>query len=151
MEKPVDFVVGITGASGSVYALRLIEVLRGAGHIVHAVVTESAWQVLACECGVTRADFARRVDVLYDDADIGAAIASGSFRVGAMVVVPCSMHTAGSLASGVTGSLLTRAAAMVVVSGALRRARTRSPFSASRRFFWEVLRAMAMRQPSTGS
>lgn len=117
MEKPVDFVVGITGASGSVYALRLIEVLRGAGHIVHAVVTESAWQVLACECGVTRADFARRVDVLYDDADIGAAIASGSFRVGAMVVVPCSMHTAGSLASGVTGSLLTRAADVALKEG----------------------------------
>ena len=113
----MNFVVGITGASGSCYALRLIEVLRGAGHAVHAVVTESGWQVLSYECGVTRADFARRVDVLYDDADIGAAIASGSFRAGAVIVLPCSMHTAGSLASGVTGSLLTRAADVALKEG----------------------------------
>lgn len=113
----MNVVVGVTGASGSCYALRLIEVLRGAGHTVHAVVTDSGWQVLSYECGVSRADLARRVDVFYDDADIGAAIASGSFRVDAMAIVPCSMHTAGSLASGVTGSLLTRAADVALKEG----------------------------------
>lgn len=106
----MKIVVGITGASGSVYGLRLIEVLRKAGHEVHAVVTDSGWKVLDYECGVSRETFARRVDVLYDNDNVGAAIASGSFRTDAMVVVPCSMKTAAGIAHGVSDNLLTRAA-----------------------------------------
>ena len=90
----MKIVVGITGASGSIYALRLIEVLRNLGHEIHGVVTDSGWQVLAYECGVSREDFATRVDVLYDNANIGAAIASGSFKADAMAILPCSMKTA---------------------------------------------------------
>ena len=56
--------IGITGASGSIYALRLLEVLRQGGHELHAVVTDSGWRVLAYECGVDRAALAERVDVL---------------------------------------------------------------------------------------
>ena len=106
----MKIVVGITGASGSIYGLRLINTLRQAGHEVHAVVTDSGWQVLDYECGVSREAFAQRVDVLYDNHDIGAAIASGSFRMDAMVIVPCSMKTAGSIAHAVSDNLLTRAA-----------------------------------------
>ena len=110
-------VVGITGASGSIYGLRLLEVLRKAGHEVHVVVTSSGWQVLDYECGVSQADMRQRVDVLYDVENIGAAIASGSFQMDAMVVVPCSMKTVGSIAQGISDNLLTRAADVALKEG----------------------------------
>ncbi len=110
-------VVGITGASGTVYGLRLIEVLRTAGCQVHAVVTDSGWRVMEYECNVTRADFEKLVDKLYDQADVGASIASGSFYCDAMVVVPCSMKTAASIAHGISDNLLTRAADVMLKEG----------------------------------
>lgn len=110
-------VVGITGASGSIYALRLIEVLRQAGHEVHAVVTDSGWQVLDYECGVSREDLVKQVAVLYDNDNVGAAIASGSFRADAMVVLPCSMKTAASIAHSMSDNLLTRAADVMLKEG----------------------------------
>ena len=110
-------VVGITGASGSIYALRLIDVLRAKGIEVHAVVTASGRRVLDYECGVTEAELTRRVSVLYSNEDVGAAIASGSFRMDAMVVLPCSMKTAGAIAHGVTDDLLTRAADVTLKEG----------------------------------
>lgn len=110
-------VVGITGASGSVYAVRLIDVLREQNIEVHAVVTDSGQRVLDYECGVTMEELSRRVDVLYPNADVGAAIASGSFRMDAMVVLPCSMKTAGAIAHGVTDDLLTRAADVTLKEG----------------------------------
>ena len=113
----MKLVVGITGASGSIYALRLIEVLRQAGHEVHAVVTDSGWQVLDYECGVSRETLAKRVAVLYDNDNVGAAIASGSFRADAMVVLPCSMKTAASIAHSMSDNLLTRAADVMLKEG----------------------------------
>ena len=110
-------VVGITGASGSVYAVRLIDVLRKQGIEVHAVITDSGQRVLDYECGVTMEELSRRVDVLYPNTDVGAAIASGSFRMDAMVVLPCSMKTAGAIAHGVTDDLLTRAADVTLKEG----------------------------------
>ena len=110
-------VVGITGASGSVYAVRLIEVLREQGIEVYAVITDSGQRVLDYECGVTMEELSRRVDVLYPNTDVGAAIASGSFRMDAMVVLPCSMKTAGAIAHGVTDDLLTRAADVTLKEG----------------------------------
>ena len=110
-------IVGITGASGSRYALRLIEVLAERGIEVHAVVTESGMRVLDYECGVSAKELARRVTVLYPNADVGAAIASGSFRMDAMIVVPCSMKTAGAIAHGVTDDLLSRAADVTLKEG----------------------------------
>ena len=110
-------VVGITGASGSVYAVRLIDVLREQGIEVHTVITDSGQRVLDYECGVTMEELSRRVDVLYPNTDVGAAIASGSFRMDAMVVLPCSMKTAGAIAHGVTDDLLTRAADVTLKEG----------------------------------
>ena len=107
-------IVGITGASGSVYAVRLIDVLREQGIEVHAVITDSGRRVLEYECGITEEDLARRVDRLYPNDDVGAAIASGSFRMDAMVILPCSMKTAGAVAHGVTDDLLARAGAIVM-------------------------------------
>lgn len=110
-------IVGITGASGSCYAVRLIDVLRDLGMEVYAVLTASGRQVLDYECGVTEEDLARRVTVLYPNEDVGAALASGSFRTDAMVVLPCSMKTAGAIAHGVTDDLLTRAADVTLKEG----------------------------------
>ena len=110
-------VVGITGASGSVYVVRLIDVLREQNIEVHAVVTDSGQRVLDYECGVTMEELSRRVLVLYPNEDVGAAIASGSFRMDAMVVLPCSMKTAGAIAHGVTDDLLTRAADVTLKEG----------------------------------
>lgn len=110
-------IVGITGASGSVYAVRLIDVLRECGIEVHAVITDSGQRVLDYECGMTMEELSLRVDVLYPNTDVGAAIASGSFRMDAMVVLPCSMKTAGAIAHGVTDDLLTRAADVTLKEG----------------------------------
>lgn len=110
-------IVGITGASGSCYAVRLIDVLRDLGIEVQAVVTRSGQQVLDYECGISAEEFARRVSVLYSNEDIGAAIASGSFRTDAMVILPCSMKTAGAIAHGITDDLLTRAADVTLKEG----------------------------------
>lgn len=113
----MKIVVGITGASGSIYALRMIDVLKEAGHEVHAVVTDSGWQVLDYECGVKREALAAKVDVLYDNDNVGAAIASGSFRVDAMAVLPCSMKTVASIAHSLSDNLLTRAADVMLKEG----------------------------------
>lgn len=106
----MKIIVGITGASGNVYAIRLLEVLQGMGHEVHLVATDSGLQVTAHESEKTQADLEKMVTKVYDVHNIGAAIASGSFLIDAMVVVPCSMKTAAAIASGVTDNLLTRAA-----------------------------------------
>ena len=113
----MKIVVGITGASGSIYDLRLIDVLKEAGHEVHAVVTDSGWQVLEYECKVTHSDLQARVDMLYDNANVGAAIASGSFQVDAMAVLPCSMKTVASIAHSLSDNLLTRAADVMLKEG----------------------------------
>lgn len=110
-------IVGITGASGSCYAVRLMDVLQEMGAELHLVVTESGFRVLAYECGITRDELTRRVAHLYPNTDVGAAIASGSFRVDAMVVLPCSMRAAGALSHGVTNDLLTRAADVTLKEG----------------------------------
>ncbi len=116
------WVVGITGASGSIYGIRLIEVLLQMNYEVHLVVTEAGWRVLKEELGweTTRRSAAleqRFGDAIADkrlvfhpNADIGASIASGSYRVQGMVIVPCSMGTLASISHGISDDLMTRAA-----------------------------------------
>ena len=106
----MKIVVGITGASGSIYGIRLLEVLKSLGYETHLVITDSGQQVVEYECGKTMEDLEKLAYRVYDVHNIGAAIASGSFRMDAMVVVPCSMKTVASIATGVSDNLLTRAA-----------------------------------------
>ncbi|MBR2142738.1 UbiX family flavin prenyltransferase [Anaerovibrio sp.] len=113
----MKIIVGITGASGSVYGLRLIEVLKAAGHEIHVVITDSGRQVVAYECPDIYEKILNKVDMLHDVHNIGALIASGSFRADAMVVVPASMKTVACIASGVTDNLLTRAADVMLKEG----------------------------------
>ncbi|WP_378955435.1 UbiX family flavin prenyltransferase [Pelosinus sp. sgz500959] len=110
-------IVGITGASGAIYGFRLIQVLKDAGCEIHAVVSEPGWQVLEYECGIKKEDIMGKVDFLHDINNIGACIASGSFRTDAMVVVPCSMRTLGGIANGIADNLLGRAADVMLKEG----------------------------------
>lgn len=107
-------IVGITGASGAVYGWRLLEVLHKAGCEVHAIVTGPGWDVLAHECGAGEREAAARCFRLYAADDIGAAIASGSFKADAMAVAPCSMKTLAAVACGLADNLLTRAADVTI-------------------------------------
>jgi 4-hydroxy-3-polyprenylbenzoate decarboxylase len=108
-EQP-PLVVGISGASGVVYGLRALDACRELGVRTHLVVSRSAALTLAQETGVTLAEAQARASVVHKPGEIGAAIASGSFRTLGMVVAPCSVRTMSEIASGVTSTLLTRAA-----------------------------------------
>lgn len=115
-----SIVVGITGASGSIYGVKLIETLLGIGYNVHLVITNAGWRVIKEELGWNTTD---RDKVLaekfggftgsyhyHNNSDIGATIASGSYLVENMIVMPCSMGTLSSIANGTSDNLLTRAA-----------------------------------------
>jgi 4-hydroxy-3-polyprenylbenzoate decarboxylase len=103
-------VVGISGASGVVYGLRVLDACRELGVESHLVLSRAAALTIAQETDQTVAQVQAKADVVYKPADIGAAIASGSFRTLGMIVAPCSVRTMSEIASGVTASLLTRAA-----------------------------------------
>jgi 4-hydroxy-3-polyprenylbenzoate decarboxylase len=103
-------VVGITGATGAIYALKLLERLRAAGRETHLVATPAAILNVHHELGLDRRALEAQADVAYSAADVGAAIASGSFAIDAMVVAPCSMKSLAAIAQGFSDNLLTRAA-----------------------------------------
>ena len=103
-------VVGISGASGVIYGVRLLRLLRDLEVESHLVVSRSAQVTLAQETQMRIADLQALADVNYPNTDIGAAISSGSFRVDGMIVAPCSIKTLSEVATGCTSSLLSRAA-----------------------------------------
>ncbi|GAA6744291.1 UbiX family flavin prenyltransferase [Thermus antranikianii] len=102
-------VVGLTGASGMPYALDLLETLQGLAE-VHLVLSQGAKRVLWEEMGLSPRDLYPLASRVYKDGDLGAPIASGSFRTQGMVVVPCSASTLSKIALGLADTLLTRAA-----------------------------------------
>ena len=103
-------IVGITGATGIVYGVRLLELLRETGIETHLVVSRAADLTRAHELDLSAKELRALAAVHYPSTDVGAAIASGSFRTMGMVVAPCSARTLAEIATGVTSSLLTRAA-----------------------------------------
>lgn len=107
---PRRVVVGVSGGSGLLYAVDLLEALRPLPVETHLVVTNGAKQVLPSELELTLPELAGLADVVHKDADLGAPIASGSFRAHGMVVVPCSAGTLAKVAHGHTDNLLSRAA-----------------------------------------
>ena len=107
-------VVGISGASGIVYGVRLLEVLRGGPIETHLVMTRSAEVTLAYEMARKVADIHALAGVVHRADDLGAAISSGSFRTEGMIVAPCSIRSMSEIATGVTSGLLTRAADVVL-------------------------------------
>jgi 4-hydroxy-3-polyprenylbenzoate decarboxylase len=107
---PARVVVGITGATGAVYAVRLLERLRSAKRETHLVVSAAGVLNVHHELGLDRNKLEELADVAYSPSEVGAAIASGSFATEAMVIVPCSMKTLAAVAHGHSDNLLTRAA-----------------------------------------
>jgi flavin prenyltransferase len=103
-------VVGITGATGAIYAVRLLDRLRRAGRETHLVATPAGLLNVHHELGLDRKALEALADVAYHPADVGAAIASGSFAADAMIVAPCSMKSLAAIANGLSDNLLTRAA-----------------------------------------
>lgn len=103
-------VVGISGASGVIYGVRALEVLRDLGIETHLVMSRSAEVTLAHETRLKVAAVRKLAHTVYDNTNMAAAIASGSFRTMGMLVAPCSIRSAAEIATGVTSSLLTRAA-----------------------------------------
>ena len=108
-EKP-RLIVGISGASGVAYGLRALDACRELGVESHLVMSRSSALTLAQETDLSVADVQARADVAHKAGDVGASIASGSFPTLGMIVAPCSIRTMSEIASGVTASLLTRAA-----------------------------------------
>lgn len=108
---PRRIVVAISGASGSVYGVRLLQVLRDRPDIEsHLVVSDAGWRNLLEEDGLDRAAVESLASQVHDVRNVGAPIASGSFRCCAMVIAPCSMRTLAAVAHGMGDNLLTRAA-----------------------------------------
>jgi 4-hydroxy-3-polyprenylbenzoate decarboxylase len=117
--------VAITGASGSIYGLRLVEELLRAGRSVHLVVSDWGQKVAAMETGRAIADWrqdwlaaapASRL-TMHDPADLAAAVSSGSYRLGGTVVAPCSTSSLGAIASGAARNLVHRAAGVALKEG----------------------------------
>lgn len=112
-ERP-RLVVGISGASGIVYGLRALDACRDLGVETHLVMSRASALTLTQETTLSPADVSAKADVPYKVTDVGAAIASGSFQTLGMIIAPCSVRTMSEIASGVTSSLLTRAADVIL-------------------------------------
>lgn len=108
-------IVGISGASGAIYGVRLLQALRTLPSIeTHAVISDAGWLNITHELGLERTHAPALADVVHSIDHIGASIASGSFRASGMVVAPCSMRTLAAIAHGLADNLLTRAADVIL-------------------------------------
>jgi flavin prenyltransferase len=107
----VRVVVGISGASGAVYGLRLLERLRAAGSVeTHLILTRAGEKTLYLETGKSASEAKALADFAYPLEDISCRLASGSYRTDAMVIAPCSVHSMSAIAQGISSNLLIRAA-----------------------------------------
>lgn len=111
-------IVGISGASGVIMGRRLLETLRASADAeIHLIVTEAAERTWALECDKPIRELYDLADVVYDNHDLAAAVASGSFQTDGMIVLPCSMKTLAGIASGYAENLLLRAADVCLKEG----------------------------------
>lgn len=106
----MKIVVGISGGSGAIYALGILQALRELDVESHLVVSNMGEYVVEHECGVSLDELKEMADFYYENYDLAASIASGSFKTDGMIIVPCSMKTLASVAHGFSESLLTRCA-----------------------------------------
>ncbi|MEE8296027.1 MAG: UbiX family flavin prenyltransferase, partial [Sphingomonadales bacterium] len=103
-------IVGMTGASGAIYGVRLLEILKSLNIETHLVMSPSAEITLGLETTYKVADLGKIADVVHSVKNIAASISSGSFETSGMIVAPCSIKSMSEIATGVTSNLLTRAA-----------------------------------------
>jgi 4-hydroxy-3-polyprenylbenzoate decarboxylase len=111
--KP-PLVVGITGASGAIYGVRLLELLRACKVNTHLIVSRAAQMTMAYEMDLKLADVERMATVVHSNNDVGAACSSGSFPTRGMIIAPCSIKTMSEIATGNTANLISRAADVVL-------------------------------------
>ena len=112
--QPKRLIVGMTGASGAIYGVRLLRLLKNTGIETHLVMSRSARITLTQEMDIEVAEVSALASVVHPVDNIGASISSGSFRTMGMVIAPCSMRSLAEIATGVTSSLVTRAADVVL-------------------------------------
>ncbi|HCH50200.1 MAG TPA: 3-octaprenyl-4-hydroxybenzoate carboxy-lyase [Proteus sp.] len=111
-------IVGLTGASGAIYGIRLLEILKCVPSVeTHLVISQAARRTISLETTYSLKDIYELADVIYDDRDIGATISSGSFRVNGMVILPCSIKSLSGIVHSYTDTLVTRAADVVLKEG----------------------------------
>lgn len=103
-------IVGISGASGAIYGIRLLELLQETDIETHLIVSRAAQMTIAAETSLKAADVEALADVVHPNADVGAACSSGSFQNLGMVIAPCSIKTMAEIATGVTANLISRSA-----------------------------------------
>ncbi|HLT27170.1 MAG TPA: UbiX family flavin prenyltransferase [Zeimonas sp.] len=108
--KKLPLVVAITGATGVIYGVEMLRVLRQLGEPVHLILSEAATMNLAIETNASVDEVKALADVVYPNKDIGAAVASGSFRTRGMIVAPCTVKTLSAIANSFTYNLVVRAA-----------------------------------------
>ena len=111
---PRRLIVGISGASGVVYGVRILQVLQGSGIETHLVMSDSAKMTLATESDLSVKDVEALATEVHNAKNIGASISSGSYKTMGMVIAPCSIRSLSEVAYGMTSSLLTRAADVVL-------------------------------------
>jgi len=114
MSETKRIIVGISGASGVVYGIRLLEILNSLDIETHLVMTKAAEMTLGYEMDIAASKIDALAHTRYQITDVGAAISSGSFRTLGMIVAPCSIRSMSEIATGVTSNLLTRAADVVL-------------------------------------
>ncbi|MEG6216351.1 UbiX family flavin prenyltransferase [Enterobacter quasihormaechei] len=108
-------IVGISGASGAIYGVRLLQVLRDVSGVeTHLVMSQAARQTLSLETDLSLRDVQALADVVHDARDIAASISSGSFKTAGMVILPCSIKTLSGIVNSYTDTLVTRAADVVL-------------------------------------
>jgi flavin prenyltransferase len=108
-------IVALTGATGAIYGMRLLEELRSVGGIeTHVVISKAGALSAAAELDIGRRELEALGDVAHAEKEIGASIASGSFKTDGMIIAPCSMRTLAAIATGVTDNLVARAADVVL-------------------------------------
>jgi 4-hydroxy-3-polyprenylbenzoate decarboxylase len=110
----LPLIVGISGASGAIYSVRLLQALRNAKIPSHLIVSKAAALTLKAEADLTVNQVRELADVNYSNGDVGAAVSSGSFKTLGMVIIPCSIRTVSDIAYGTTDSLISRAADVVL-------------------------------------
>lgn len=107
-------IIGISGATGIVYGIRLLELLKKMDWETHLIISKAAHQTRAYETQLSASDLISLGSINYSNADITATIASGSFKTAGMIIAPCSMRTLADIACGTTSTLISRAADVVL-------------------------------------
>jgi 4-hydroxy-3-polyprenylbenzoate decarboxylase len=113
-KTPRRLVIGISGASGAIYGIRMLEMLKKTDIETHLVMSKSAEMTVVYETDYKPKDVKALASVVHPATDIGASISSGSFSTMGMVILPCSIRTMSEIATGVTSSLVSRAADVVL-------------------------------------